>query len=143
MVSDVLEDQQQISLTAQKEEGRVRDSAIPVAPLKNKGDGEKEEIANSGHRKARIQEAQNERSSTTTELEEREYDKDSLLEIQKLATGQAQESGKEGPCFSHQKGSCLKDKNCDFWHPPFCVFQNIFMTMQIRYERCVRPYRRI
>ena len=35
MVSDVLEDQQQNSLPAHKEQGRVKDRAIRVAPVKN------------------------------------------------------------------------------------------------------------
>ena len=41
----------------------MKDRAIPAAPVKNDGDGN-EEITNSGHRKARAQEAKNMRSST-------------------------------------------------------------------------------
>ena len=53
---------------AQQKKGPVKDRAIPVAPVTNKGDG-KEEIANSGHRR---QEAQNVRSNTMIKVEERE-----------------------------------------------------------------------
>ena len=52
LVSDVVEDQQQNSVTSQQEKGPVKDRAIPVAPAKNNGDA-KEESANSGNRNAR------------------------------------------------------------------------------------------
>ena len=70
MTSNVLEDQQQHSLTAQNQTGQVKDRANRVAPVKNKGDVKKE-IANSG-RKVRAQEAHIVWLSTMTNVEERE-----------------------------------------------------------------------
>ena len=56
MVSDALADKQQHRLIGQKQKGRVKDRAIPVASRKTKVTGN-EEIVTSGHRKARAREA--------------------------------------------------------------------------------------
>ena len=62
MVSDVLEDQQRNSPPAQKERLGQKQCQKESHQRKTKVTGN-EEIANSGHRKARAQEAQNERLS--------------------------------------------------------------------------------
>ena len=143
MVSDVLEDQQQNSLTAHKEKGRVKEGAIPVAPGRMKVTGN-EEIANRAHQQAPAQEAQNVRSSTMTRVEEREKEtsdwgrqvqrKDNPLRNQKPVTGQAQgrqETESRPLSFSHKKGSCLKHKHCDHRHPQIRAFQKEDSVEQI------------
>ena len=77
MVSDVVEDQQQhYFLVAQKEKGWVNDRAIPVATVKKRRRQKKRDCtANSGHRKAHAQVAENVRSRKMTKIKEREKDK--------------------------------------------------------------------
>ena len=100
VVSDVLEDQQQNSVIARKEKGRVKDRAIPVAPVKIKVTGN-EENANTGRRKARAQEAENVRfkhedqsrgkgKKETSDCGRPVQRQDSLVRCQKSGTGQAQ-----------------------------------------------------
>ena len=45
-------------------------------------------------------------------------------EVSNKTGGRASPSGRADrpPCHSYKKGSCLKDKNIDYWHPPFCAF---------------------
>ena len=45
-------------------------------------------------------------------------------------------SGKEDrpPCFSFRRGTCQKDRNCDYWHPFF---------LQVRQKRPVQLWRKL
>ena len=63
MVTYVFKDQQQSSLVTQKQNGQVKDRAIPAAIVNNEGD-KRMEITGSGHQKRRAQEVLIVHSST-------------------------------------------------------------------------------
>ena len=155
VVTDVLEDQYRNSLMAQQEKGPVKDRAIPVAPVKKKGDG-KAEIANSGHQTARPQEAQNVRSNTRIKVEGRKKETSDIgrqvrqkrqpLRTQKSATGQAQACQEKKVDFfvlSCKKGSCLKDQLFFRLLAPSVLHLSKKRTVQMRYEWSLRPHQQI
>ena len=109
----------------------MRDRAIRVAPVQNKGDGQR------GHHKARAQEAQRVRSSAMTKAEERDKEtsdsgrqvrqKDSQLRNPMSVTGQAQacqEKKVDLLVTVIRRVAVSNTRITDCWHPPFCVLHN-------------------
>ena len=94
---------------AQQENGPVKDRAIPVAPVKNKGDG-KEEIANSGHQTARPQEALNVRSNARIKVEGREKETSDIgrqVRQKRQPTPNSEVSNRTGASLSGKEGRPL------------------------------------
>ena len=117
-------------------EGRGKDTAIPIV-LSMKGDGRKGGCRQWTSRGPRsrgaistfLHDDQNAeaRENETSDSEQHRVRQtaDSLVLSQQSATRQAQapQDGTIGLFFdSYKKGRCSKDKTCDNWHPPFCVF---------------------
>ena len=109
----------------------IRKKGLPSAQWETKVTGN-EETANCGHRegscsrgaKCAFKHDDQSRGKGTRETSDCGHQvqrKDNPLRNQKSEDGQAEtRPGKRVDFF---RGSCVKDKNCDYWHPPFCRFQ--------------------
>ena len=96
---------------------------------------DRKDLAGSGHPKARAREAQKcaskhdqhrgngkgcKRQPTPNPTNHQQPSPEPEFSIK---TGTSSSGRDDRPsCYIKKKGSCLKDKNCDCWHFPLCVF---------------------
>ena len=95
VVADVLLDQQQNSVIVQKQKGRAKAAAIPVATMKGDGERDKTYIADSGHQKAHAQGVQFVHSGTMVKIKARRKEmSDSRLQVRQKKGQQATRQAK-------------------------------------------------
>ena len=119
MVPDVLEDQQQNSFKAQKK-GRVKDKAIPVAPMKkaagNEGDCKQWSSRGSCSRGAKC-------AFKHDDQRRGKGNGDKRLRRKRQPTPKPEVSEKKVDLLLSitRMVAVHRTRICDYWHPPFCV----------------------